>query len=64
MIVLWDASFVLNRPASFSNLIWYPYRDYVEIDKLYGDMDDAFVVAQSYMNIVEASMNLVALIWY
>ena len=45
LIVLWDASFVLNRPASFTNMIWYPYRDYVKIDMLYGDMEDAFVVA-------------------
>ena len=62
IIVLWDASFVLNRPASFTNVIWYPYRDYVQVDKIYGDMEDPFVVAQSYMNLVEVTLNVISLI--
>jgi len=61
LICVWDAFFVLNRPDSFENLIWSPYKDYVKVDKMYGDMKDDFVYSQSIMNLVEVSLNIFAL---
>lgn len=61
MICVWDALFVFNRPASFKNVIWAPYRDYVVVDKLYGDTTDDFVFCQSVMNLVEVFLNICAL---
>lgn len=64
LIVLWDASFVLNRPRSMKggdlNWAFGPYNLYVTIDKMYGDMKSVFVVVQSWGNLVEVALNLVA----
>ena len=61
LIVTWDASFVLLRPWSVGHPLWHPYTQYVQIDKLYGDMSDNFVYAQSLVNLVENCLNLSAL---
>uniref|UniRef100_A0A6B2LN91 EXPERA domain-containing protein n=1 Tax=Arcella intermedia TaxID=1963864 RepID=A0A6B2LN91_9EUKA len=64
LVVIWDFSFVLLRPRSLTgdiSWIWEPYKLYVTIDKLYGDMEDSFVVGQAYMNIVETCINFSAL---
>ena len=61
VICTWDASFVFLRPASFDMMLWAPYRDYIQVDKLYGNVDDAFVWSQSVMNVVEVGLNLLAL---
>eukprot|EP00695_Tsukubamonas_globosa_P001404 TRINITY_DN2423_c0_g1_i1.p1 TRINITY_DN2423_c0_g1~~TRINITY_DN2423_c0_g1_i1.p1 ORF type:complete len:110 (+),score=16.38 TRINITY_DN2423_c0_g1_i1:66-395(+) len=56
-IIAWDASFVMLRPHSMKGgsleIFWKPYQTYVEADKRYQDLNDGFVIAQSYMNMVE-----------
>ena len=52
---------MLTRPDSFDNPIWSPYKDYIKVDKMYGDLEDDFVVSQSIMNLLEISMNIFAL---
>ena len=61
IIVVWDASFVLRRPQSFDEPLYLPYRDYVKVDRLYGDLSDAFVWGQAVVNLLEVALNLVAL---
>ncbi|XP_072039841.1 uncharacterized protein [Amphiura filiformis] len=66
LVVTWDATFVLTRPHSMpgGNLNWLysPYNLYITIDKRYGDMEDSFGLAQSWLNIVEIFLGIVALI--
>ena len=61
VIVIWDASFVLSRPASFAHILWAPYRDYIVVDTLYGNVQDSFVWSQSILNLVEVFLNVVSL---
>ena len=61
MICVWDASFVLLRPWSFDHPLWSPYRDYVQVDKLYGDLESDFVWSQSILNVAEICVNALAL---
>jgi hypothetical protein len=61
LICLWDASFVLLRPASFDIPLWAPYLDYIQVDKLYGNVEDTFVWSQSIMNLLEVGLNLYSL---
>ena len=63
-ICTWDASFVFNRQTSldsFNNPLWAPYRDYVQVDRLYGKVDNDFVWSQSVLNVLEICINLLAL---
>jgi adiponectin receptor len=64
LVVCWDFSFVLNRPDSMKggplNFLFKPYELYVTIDTMYGDLNDRFVVLQSYLNIIEVIMNFIA----
>ncbi len=60
-ICTWDSLFVLLRPWSFESPVWGPYQTYITIDKLYGSMDDSFVTAQSWLNVVEVAINLLTL---
>jgi len=63
-IVFWDVFFVLLRPRSMKGgdlfWIWKPYDTYIHVDKLYGKMNDTFVVGQTLMNIVENTINIAA----
>lgn len=65
VVVTWDALFVLNRPASMPggplHALWKPYGLYVQVDHRYGNLQDPFVVAQSYMNLIEIALGLLAL---
>lgn len=65
LIVFWDVTFVLFRPASFAEgalgLIYIPYAKYIKIDTSYADMNNAFVVAQSIMSLFEIALGLIAL---
>ena len=64
MICSWDASFVFNRATSldsFNNPIWSPYKDYVQVDKLYASLENDFVWSQSVLNVLEICLNLFAL---
>lgn len=68
IIVTWDGIFVLLRPRTMLNgdlfQYFFPYELYVKIDTLYGNMDNAFSKAQSYMNFIEAAANIIGLLWY
>ena len=64
MICTCDASFVFNRVTSldsFNTPIWSPYKDYVQVDKLYASLDNDFVWSQSVLNVLEICLNLFAL---
>ena len=41
-------------------LLWWADALYITVDKLYGNMEDGFVVAQSWMNLVEIFLGFVA----
>lgn len=61
-LCLWDASFVMLRPESFEMLLWTPYRDYIMVDKLYGNMEDESILwSHSVMNLVEVGLNVYTL---
>lgn len=61
LICVWDAAFVLTRPWSFDQVLWAPYKDYVQVDKLYASMESDFVWSQSVMNLVEVTLNCICL---
>jgi hypothetical protein len=65
-IVFFDASFVIQRPATLKggNLYkyYFAYDNYVIYDTLYTDLKDSFVVIQSWLNIVEGVFLIVAVI--
>lgn len=55
LIMIFDATFVLNRPSTISGSMsqfFSPYQLYIKIDTLYGDLNDIFVVIQSQLNLV------------
>lgn len=64
LIVIFDASYVLLRPATMrgGDLFPYfsPYALYIQFDTLYGNLTDSFVVIQSWLNLVEVSLILFA----
>eukprot|EP00798_Chlamydomonas_sp_ICE-L_P020932 gene20932-27782_t len=69
-LMYWDAGFVLNRPRTIpgGDLFWLyePYELYVKVDKLYSietlNSGDGFAAAQSYLNLAEASMQILTVI--
>ena len=67
-ICIWDAGFVLNRPRSMPggdlHWFWVPYAKYITLDLLYGNMKNAFVVAQTWVNLLEIFTGLLALVLY
>ncbi len=56
LIVIYDASYVLQRPASMEGGKLFPYFSpyalYIQYDTLYGDLKDSFVVIQSWLNLI------------
>lgn len=68
LLVVWDAAFVLLRPRTLVggdlHYLFSPYALYIEVDRLYGDLEDKFVVAQSLMNLLEVGLALIGLFWY
>jgi hypothetical protein len=65
LIMIWDASYVLLRPATMKSghLFSYysPYELYIKYDTLYGNLKDRFVVAQSQLNLIEVVIAFIAL---
>lgn len=57
LIVVWDTLYVLYRPSTMEGgqhfKYFFPYKTYITIDTLYGNLTDTFVVIQSKCNIVE-----------
>jgi len=68
LICIWDATYVLTRPRSMANgdlfHIFFPYAKYITVDPLYGNLKNAFVIAESYMNYVEVTLTLLSVILY
>jgi hypothetical protein len=68
LVCLWDATYVLTRPRSMANgdlfYIFVPYAKYITLDPLYGNLENAFVIAQSYINYVELTLALFSVILY
>jgi len=62
IICSWDAVFILNRPTLNEHFIWSPYKNYVQVDFLYDDLDNRFLEAQALMNFVEIAINLSSLL--
>jgi hypothetical protein len=64
LVVLYDASYVLLRPASMVGghlfRFFSAYDLYIKYDTLYGHLTDSFVVIQSWLNLVEVSLILAA----
>ena len=59
IVVIWDALFVLLRPASFADgslgFIWSPAYDiYTSVDLTYGDLSNHTVEAICFMSLIEA----------
>jgi hypothetical protein len=68
IVCLWDATYVLTRPRSMAKgdlfHIFFPYAKYITVDPLYGNLKNAFVIAQSCMNYVEVTLTLFSVILY
>ena len=68
LVCIWDATYVLTRPRSMANgdlfHIFVPYAKYITVDPLYGDLKNAFVIGQSYMNLIELTLALLSVVVY
>jgi len=67
VIVLWDAAFVLCRPASFPGgdlgFLWsFAYETYLAVDRSYADVANHTIAAFAVMSILEACVVCVAVI--
>ena len=65
-IVLWDATFLVFRPASFPDAEWgwiweSAYRIYMEVDRTYADLENRTAYALGFANLVESMIALFAL---
>ena len=59
-----DLSFVLGRPWTLTakGIPWEWWQLYATHDRRYGDLNDGWVVVQSYLNVVEVVMQLAAVV--
>lgn len=68
LVVLWDTAYVLYRPHTMQggSLFGYfsPYVKYIQIDTLYGNVKDRFVVVQAECNLVEVFLQLLSVAIY
>lgn len=68
LVCIWDATYVLTRPRSMAKgdlfHIFVPYARYITVDPLYGNLKNAFVIGQSYMNYIELTLALFSVILY
>ncbi len=68
VICIWDACYILSRPASMfkGSLFWLfqPYAKYITLDPLYGNLNNSFVIAQSYVNCIEVIFGLLSIILF
>ena len=68
VVVVWDALFVLCRPASFPDgelgFIWsFAYTIYMATDLSYADVGNRVIEAMAVMSIGEACLVAIALMW-
>jgi hypothetical protein len=68
LVCIWDATYILTRPRSMVKgdlfHMFFPYEKYITLDPLYGNLKNAFVIAQSLMNYVEVALTLFSVILY
>ncbi len=68
LICIWDATYVVTRPRSMAKgdlfHLFSPYAKYITLDPLYGNLQNAFVIAQSYANYFELTLTLFSVILY
>lgn len=68
ILVTIDALFVILRPRTLPGGKWnylFPhYNIYIHVDKRYADLNDTFNYGQSFMNLAEMCLNIIALIMY
>ena len=68
MVCLWDATYVLLRPRTMATGdlfdFYLPYAKYITVDPLYANLQNAFVLAQSWMNLLEIAMTLTSVLLY
>jgi len=68
LVVYWDGCFIVNRPHSFKggslSHIWPGYENYYTTDKLYADTENGFIKAQTAMNFVESTLNILSVVLY
>ncbi len=61
-VVLYDATYVLLRPATMDGGSLFPYFTgyalYIKFDTLYANLTDTFVVIQSWLNLAEITLIL------
>lgn len=66
ILVTIDALFVILRPRTLPGGKWnylFPhYNIYIHVDKRYADLNDTFNYGQSFMNLAEMCLNIIALI--
>lgn len=66
IIVLFDAFFVLNRPETLKGGKYYwifkPYENYYKFDTLYQMNTDTFVIIQSWLNVCQGFISIIAVI--
>lgn len=69
LVVLWDAAFVLLRPASFPGeslgYFWsFAYGKYLEVDHGYADLQNTFVSSLAIMSLLESILVAATLIYH
>ena len=68
LVCLWDATYVLLRPRTMAKGdlfdFYLPYAKYITVDPLYGNLQNAFVLAQSWVNLLEITMALTSVVLY
>jgi len=61
LVVIWDALFILFRPASFPGgelgFLWdFAYSIYMEVDRAYADQGNTYIHALATMSLLEACL--------
>jgi hypothetical protein len=68
LVCIWDATYILYRPRTMANgdlfHLYFPYAKYITLDPLYGNLRNAFVLAQSWLNLVEITLTLLSVTLY
>jgi hypothetical protein len=68
ILVVWDCLYIFYRPDTMKGgkyfQYFFPYETYIQIDTLYGNLTDSFVVLQSQCNVVEIILVVLSMLVY
>ena len=68
ILVVWDCLYIFYRPDTMKGgkyfQYFFPYETYLQIDPLYGNLSDSFVVLQSQCNVVEIILVVLSMLVY